>query len=372
MLEFTIKTLDFLNFLQKATVATDVNKIMPITEYILLEILPNTNTLIATASDLENTLVTQVDVNNANDGSVVLHAKSFTIFIDKLSKSYKNIRVAVNANNQCSIYCGRTGEHVRSGLPKDKYLNIDTTFQNSNSPEIQGSDLLTAINLVLNCIADTGSVLSGAYIYTKDNTLFLVGTNSRKLCEVAIPLTTTYNLDAIIDKKTLTIIKNCLIKDKDGNITIHYDNSKLYFKINDTQIIANTKYGVYPDYKQYITLHRPYAIAFNKEELTNKVSIVQESADIEKSASVWDIKKNTVSIYTDHTGKHESTEVLDVNYNDAEFKIGLDTRIVLQILGSLKEEYLTLMFDSPVSPVLIKSIVNNLEVHSIIVPMRIN
>ncbi|MDA3881750.1 MAG: DNA polymerase III subunit beta [Bacteroidales bacterium] len=335
-MEFIVSTSDLLSQLNIVKSVINSKNTLPILDNFLFQL--NGKTLQITASDLETTLNTEIEIENAKgSGIIAIEAKRLTDLLKEFTD--QPLTFKINTENFHIDIQSASGKYAIVGQNGDEFPKI---------PEIQeekititlGSELVQkAISSTIFATGDDEMrpVMNGILVELTEEYFRMVATDSHKLARYTRN-DVKANKDAtfILPKKTATILKNTLIKD--GNdITIEFDSKNAFFKLTDYNIVCRLIEGKYPAYNAVIPTQNTNKLLVDRMDLYSKLKVVSifanpasNLAKLEMGGAMLNISAQDIDFST------SAQEQLNCKYEGEAMSIGFKSKFLLEILQNIE------------------------------------
>ena len=363
-------------FLEKLTIVKSVAEkrtTMPILSSILLSTKQGDNPLFITATDMETTIVANVDIDfngdvpSDNYGIAVSAHKLFEI-VQKLPDG--NIEVNQKKNNWIELKMGN-GKYKMAGISHTDFPQIPT-YTEDDFFTIDSSMLNDMISKTVPYVPtdDFRRNLCGIFLEKSDeDKIRLVATDGHRLSFVENSLIDDVKLseNVIIPKKAFLELKK--ISKQYESIKMKVQDSFFVAYSEDIIIFSRLIIGDYPDYRKVIPDETKFELEIDRKEFLSSLKRINVFASkISKAVHIiFDNNSMAIESATDDVG--EAKEVSSVDYSDKLLKVRIDGNYLIDALESIDQEYIIFKFSDELSPVIIKP--KDTENHMcIIMPMR--
>ena len=174
--------------------------------------------------------------------------------------------------------------------------------------------------------------IASVYIYTKDNSIYFVSTDTFRLSEMRFLLEDGLKDDIsfIVPIKSVEKILRVLDGSSDPDISIHIDNDVIYLSTKNITVKTNNISGNFPDYKNIMPTNFETEITFLKADLANFL----------KKARLFSNNLNKISF----TIKGKTNELPAFNY-----------RYINDAISSIADDRVTFSFtESQANPLIVR------------------
>jgi DNA polymerase-3 subunit beta len=347
--------------------ALAVNKNIPILEGIRIYAKGDEVTLSAYNQELY--IEKKIKAEIMLEGEVVVNGKLFNEYANKLS-SLNRIEIEKNDNSKISIIYENSEAEIT-------YYDIDNfpslgEYNDEISINIKECDFKELIDRVIFCVSlnDTRLLLKSCNMEVIDNTIEAVCLDGYR---VAISRKQILNkkgeLKFIILGKILSDISK-ILNDSDETIKISRVNNMVLIDLNHTKIRTTIVEGEFYNYRNNLPNEVNNEIIINKEELEkclSRVSII--SKDLAFNKITITVEENKFNIFSE-SEKGKINETIDCKASGEKFRIGLNSKYLMDAIQRIKEDYLKIEIERPIKPILVKKIEGD-EYKCVILPLRL-
>ncbi|MDR1878813.1 MAG: DNA polymerase III subunit beta [Bacteroidales bacterium] len=342
--------------LQTVSSIITTNSAMPITENVLFEI--EGVKLQLTATDLETTMTTEVELSDAEGGGkVVIPAK---IVLETL-KSLPDVPVIFTISDEYAIEISADESNYKlMGFDADEFPQ-KPTMENAASFEI---DAKIWGNGIAKTIFATGTVdirpvMAGVLCEVKPDDITFVATDAHRLVWYKHSgLQFGVEASFIMPKKPLLVLKN-IVQSFEGNIRVDFNDSKIAFNLDTVSIVSKLIEGKYPNYDAVIPkgnnnmlkverlpfLQRMRSISPYANQSTHQVRLKIEPSSMRLTAEDIDVSYRATA-----------TVPCTFEYEDGgeePFEIGFSSKFLQEMLNNMESQEVIFKLSHPKSAGLI-------------------
>jgi DNA polymerase III subunit beta len=337
-MRFVVSSTELLKHLNAISRVISSKNTLPILDNFLMKI--EGKTLMITASDLETTLITKIELDNSEEeGLIAIQAKimldtlkefpeqplTFTIDPDSLAVEI------LSSNGKFSIV-GHNGEDFPV-LPKlgDNHHNI-----------ILSHDLLfTGLNKTLFATADDElrPVMNGIFIELSPEEVTFVASDAHKL--VRYKRSDVKYSDAasfILPKKPASLLKNLLPRE-DSDVKLEFDEKNAFFTLSGFKMVCRLVEGKYPAYNSVIPLNNPNELVIDRVDFYTTLKRVSVFAN--QGSNLVRLKLTDTELIVsaqDIDFAISAVETIKCEYNGQAMEIGFKSTFLIEILSNLSSE----------------------------------
>lgn len=351
-MNFSASSTELLSHLQAISRVINSKNALPILDNFLLEL--EGNKLTMTASDIETTLITSMDVENANgNGKVAIASK---LLLDTLREfSEQPLRFDINDSNLAMVISSDNGKYNFIGQNGDEYPRIPSLQDDARAMTLPVETLAAGINKTIFCTADDElrPVMNGIYFDIYPDGLTMVATDAHKLVRYKTSYTTCSlaegedKMSFILPKKPATMLKNILPKES-GEVDLKFDNKNAYFKLSGYTMICRQVEGRYPNYNGVIPQSNLYKVIVDRQSFLNALKRVSVFSNQASNLIKLQINDNQIHISAqDIDFSISAEEKISCQYSDEMIKIGFKSAFLIEILNNLSAQEIVLEMTDP-------------------------
>jgi len=393
---FNISLAEFKDSLKKTLPAISSKTTIPILEHLNFILEGNILKIISTDQDI--TIMTTVEVDGIEDGSVLIPGKRLNDVISSFNNNLE-LKFEVNQENYEIKYKYSTGNYTMKGLNPQDYLELPELFQ-SNKPNFDGENIIKEIGADIDAAffekeqlqrlaIKTGNSVStdefrpamtGVLIQFRNNIVKAVSTDSYRL-SMATLKTEKNNfpeeLDLIIPSKTIGLIK---LFDSDVLVSFIKSNSKIThirFDVDNTIYISRIIDEKFPPYESVIPTNNELVALVDKTELLSSIKSVSQCSNRLSKQIKIKFESNTMVISgKDDDSGTDAILTKPCEYSNPEsFEMGFNYTFLEQSinnLDNLENNIIYFTFSDPQSSALLLPSLNDSDVLMLIMPVRIS
>ena len=374
-MRLTVERNELLTALHRVQGIVEKRNTMPSLANVLLEAKPEG--LDISATDLELGMRGLYKATVEESGSVTFSARKLYEILKEINDS----QIAMTVTDDCLVTIKtERGEFKVVGLPSKDFPPLPT-IERDGLISLPGAGLLQLIRKTLFAVGDndTRYVLNGLLIVvTKAGeapVIRLVGTDGHRLAmaEQKLEADAKASLEqeekVIVPKKAAAEIRRLLEEGGDEPM-IGFTKNMLIFRKSGLVLTSRLMEGNYPNYQQVIPKASNKKISVNRDDLEGalrRVSVLSQN----KSYSVkLTFSKKAITLFSSHPDMGEAQEEIPAGFNGDEFSAGFNARYLLDVLGVMESETVTLNMEASLSPCLIRETDNPLF-QAVVMPVKV-
>ena len=109
----------------------------------------------------------------------------------------------------------------------------------------------------------------------------------------------------------------------------------------------------------------------NAVEIKNAISLASVLVDAESNKLIWELNGNTLKVSAHNSNYGESHEELFIHYSGKPLKLGLNYKLLNEILKEIETDEIEYHFNNALSPLLLQE-KNRNEYFYIMMPMKLD
>ncbi|GGK60324.1 MULTISPECIES: DNA polymerase III subunit beta [Flavobacteriaceae] len=343
-MKFIVSSSQLLKQLQVLGGVINSSNTLPILDNFLFEL--NQNELKISASDLETTMSTTIDVESDSEGSVAVSAR---LLLDTL-KTFPNqpLTFKTEENNSLEISSSH-GKYDMAYFDGNEFPKA-VSIQSPSTTVIPGNVLSTAISKTIFAAGndDLRPVMSGVFFQFSSENLTFVATDAHKLVKYTrTDVTANDAAEFIMPKKPLNLLKG-ILGTVDNDVTIEYNDSNAKFTFDNVILVCRLIDGKYPNYDAVIPKENPNKLTVDRGTFLNsvkRVSIFSSKTTHQIRLKMAGTELNISAEDIDYSNKAEERLVCD--YQGDDMQIGFNSRFLTEMLSNLNSNEVLIEMSLP-------------------------
>ena len=343
-MKFIVSSSQLLKQLQILGGVINNNNTLPILDNFLFEL--NQNELKISASDLETTISSTIDVESESKGSAAISAR---LLLDTL-KTFPNqpltFKTDDNSTIEISSEQGKYDMAYFDGEEFPKSISLDAP----SSTVIPANILGTAISKTIFATGndDLRPVMSGVFFQFSSDNLTFVATDAHKLVKYTrSDISANESAEFIMPKKPLNLLKG-ILGSNESDVTIEYNNTNAKFIFDNVVLICRLIDGKYPNYDAVIPKENPNKLVIERASFLNstrRVSIFSSKTTHQIRLKMAGTELNISAEDIDYANKAD--ERLNCDYQGDDMQIGFNSRFLTEMLSNLTSEEVLIEMSLP-------------------------
>ena len=355
-MKFSVSSAELFSSIQLAGGAIGTNPVLPILEDFLFELKGDNLTI--TATDLETSIITTLDVSGEEDGTIAVPAR---ILIDTVKALPEQpLTIEVNGETNGITITSSYGNYRLAGDDGSDFPDLPAQ-SNVQEVELPSSIIGRGISKTLFSTAndELRPAMSGVYITFEADTVTFVATDGHKLVKYTFTIGKSNAMASFIaPKKSLNLVKNAMI---DGETTsLAFNKSNAFFAVGGTQYICRLIDSKFPDYNAVIPVNNPNEMVIGRMDLLNSLKRNAIYANKTTNQVVLNIVDNSLEVSSqDLDFSNEAKESLTCTYGGTPIMIGFNARFLIEMLGVLESDEIKLELSEPNSAGILSPSIEN-------------
>ncbi len=346
-MKFVVSSTELLKHLNAISRVISSKNTLPILDNFLFRL--EGKSLSVTASDLETTLITTMELDHSeDDGLVALPAKILLDTLKEFPEQPLSFQLdtetmgmnILSANGKFSIP-GQNGEE----FPTQPILNEEHYTIN-----VPHEVMLNGINKTLFATADDElrPVMNGINIEISPVEMTFVASDAHKLVRYKRADVKSENeASFILPKKPASLLKNLLPRE-DFDVVLEFDEKNAIFQLTGFKMVCRLVEGRYPAYNSVIPTNNPNKLLIDRVEFYNtlrRVSVFSNQASnlvrLKLTASELIVSAQDIDFAI------SAVEKIKCDFDGQEMEIGFKSTFLIEILANLTSTDVKMMLSDP-------------------------
>jgi DNA polymerase-3 subunit beta len=343
-MKFIVSSSLLLKQLQVLGGVINSNNTLPILDNFLFEL--SENQLKVSASDLETTMSSVVEVESESSGSIAVSAR---LLLDTL-KTFPNQPLTFKTEGKNTIEISSSqGKYDMAYFGGDEFPKA-VSLPSPSTTVIPAHILGTAISKTIFAAGndDLRPVMSGVFFQFSPQSLTFVATDAHKLVKYSrMDVTAGQTAEFIMPKKPLNLLKG-ILGGSDSEVTIEYNDSNAKFTFDNIVLVCRLIDGKYPNYEAVIPKENPNKLTIDRASFLNsvrRVSIFSSKTTHQIRLKMAGKELNISAEDLDFANKAD--ERLNCDYQGDDMQIGFNSRFLSEMLNNLNSNEVLIEMSLP-------------------------
>jgi DNA polymerase III subunit beta len=367
-MKFSVSQQSLVKALNIVSKAVSSRTTIPILKGILLNV-SNDGILTMSASDLEISIQTSIEVENYEAGEIVLSAKLFSEIIRKLPSTTVHINVE---GENAFINCGSSDFNI-VGFSSDDFPRISIDEEISDKITFESNTLKDMIRKTsfAASIDEARGVLTGVLLECKENTINMVALDGFRMAVIRENIINGKTENIVIPAKSINEIGKIIAESEEvESVDVSIDEKRAVFNVGGTLVTLRLLEGNFVDYNSILKSDSKLSVLVNKNDLMSCVERASLFAKVGKNNLIkMEIKDSLMEITSQSEEGNVKEEVI-ITKEGENLTIGFNSKYMIDCLRAIDDEEIKMYFNTPISPCLVRPVDGN-EYEYLILPVRI-
>jgi DNA polymerase-3 subunit beta len=347
-MKFVVSSIDLLNHLQTVSRVISPKNTLPILDNFLFNL--DGKNLEITASDLETTMITSMQLQNTSDSGIIsVPARLLTDTLKEFPE--QPLSFDINEETLAIVITTENGQFTIVGQNGSDFPQLPAIKEDKKTElQIQAESLEGAIASTLFATADDElrPVMNGIYFDIAPEDITFVASDAHKLVRYKRKdIKTEANSSFILPKKPASLLKNLLIKEK-GNVLIEVDDKNAFFTLSNHKLVCRLVEGNYPSYNSVIPADNQNKLIIDRLKFLNTLRRVSVFSNQASNLVKMHLTGNQVTISAqDIDFSISAYERIPCQYEGDEMDIGFKSVFLIEILSNLQSSDVVVELSDP-------------------------
>lgn len=344
-MKFIVNSAYLLKQLSNINGVITTNPVVPILENFLFEL--EKGGLTVTASDLQTSMITEIQVESKEQGSIAVPAR---ILLDTLKNLPEQpVTFSIDESTYSIEIISDNGRYKLSGENATDFPKVPSV-SNDFSAEISTEILSRAVN---NTIFATSNdelrpAMTGVYVNLGDTTTTFVATDGHRLVRYRRTDVKSENGNSIIiPRKALNLLKATLPVEN-TEVTVNFNMSNAFFKFGNIKMICRLIDERFPDYENVIPSGNNIQMSIERSDLLGALKRISIYANKTTHQVRLKITGSELQISAEDLDfSNEANERLSCEHDGEDIEIGFNAKFLIEMLNNLDSDKIQLTMSAP-------------------------
>jgi DNA polymerase-3 subunit beta len=321
------------------------NPVVPILENFLFEL--EKGGLTVTASDLQTSMITEIQVESKEKGSIAVPAR---ILLDTLKNLPEQpVTFSIDDSTYSVEIISDNGRYKLSGENATDFPKVPTV-SNDFTAEISTEVLSRAVN---NTIFATSNdelrpAMTGVYVNLGDKNTTFVATDGHRLVRYRRADVKSDNGNSIIiPRKALNLLKATL-PSENTEVNLNFNLSNAFFKFGNIKMICRLIDERFPDYDNVIPSNNNIKMTIERNDLLGALKRISIYANKTTHQVRLKITGSELQISAEDLDfSNEANERLSCEHDGEDIEIGFNAKFLIEMLTNLDSDKIALNMSAP-------------------------
>ncbi len=344
-MKFIVSSSALLKQLSSISGVITSNPVVPILENFLFEI--NDGALKITASDLQTSMITEMEVEARESGSIAVPAR---ILMDTMKNLPEQpVTFSIDEETYTIEISSDNGRYKLAGENATDFPRTPEVHD-PYGVDIPADTLQNAIANTLFAVSndELRPAMTGVYIQLRDTNATFVATDGHRLIRYRrVDVAADMDNNIIIPKKALNLLRATLPSGATP-VTIEFNASNAFFRFNNVRMICRLIDERFPDYENVIPVDNNNKMVINRMEFLSSMKRIAIYANKTTHQVRLKITGSELQISAEDLDfSNEATERLSCDHDGDDIEIGFNARFLIEMLNNLDSSDVQLNLSKP-------------------------
>jgi DNA polymerase III subunit beta len=344
-MKFIVNSSYLLKQLSNINGVITTNPVVPILENFLFEL--EKGSLTVTASDLQTSMITELQVESKEKGNIAVPAKILLETLKNLPE--QPVTFSIDESTYSVEIISDNGRYKLSGENATDFPKVPTV-SNDFSAEISSEVMARAVN---NTIFATSNdelrpAMTGVYVNLGEKNTTFVATDGHRLVRYRRTDIKSENGNAIIiPRKALNLLKATL-PSENTPVSIDFNMSNAYFKFGNIKMICRLIDERYPDYENVIPTVNNIKMTIGRTDFLSALRRISIYANKTTHQVRLKITGSELQISAEDLDfSNEANERLSCEHEGEDIEIGFNAKFLIEMLNNSDTDQIKLTMSAP-------------------------
>ncbi|MDN5202888.1 DNA polymerase III subunit beta [Fulvivirgaceae bacterium BMA10] len=321
------------------------NPVVPILENFLFEI--NDGILTVTASDLQTSMITELEVEAKESGSIAVPAKILLETLRNLPE--QPVTFSIDEETYSIELSSDNGRYKLAGENATDFPKVPTV-SDGYSVNMSTGVLGAAIN---NTIFATSNdelrpAMTGVYLNLSETNTTFVATDGHRLVRYRrVDIAADTDNTIIIPRKALNLLKASLPAEN-SNVTLEFNPANAFFKFDNVKLICRLIDERFPDYENVIPADNNNLMTIDRSEFLGSLRRISIYANKTTHQVRLKITGSELQISAEDLDfSNEANERLLCEHEGEDIEIGFNAKFLVEMLSNIDSDHVVLQLSAP-------------------------
>ncbi len=314
------------------------NPVVPILENFLFEI--NEGNLTVTASDLQTSIITELQVEAKDNGSIAVPAKILLETLKNLpeqpvtfSIDEESYSIEINSDN------GRYKLSGENATDFPKVPSLADGYSVDMSSDVLASAIANTIFATSN--DELRPAMTGVYLKLDDKSTTFVATDGHRLIRYRrVDIAGDMDHSMIIPRKALTLLRST-IPSENTNVSVEFNAANAFFSFGNIKMICRLIDERFPDYENVIPVDNENNMVIDRQEFLSSLKRIAIYANKTTHQVRLKITGSELMISAEDLDfSNEANERLSCEHEGEDIEIGFNAKFLIEMLSNLESSKL--------------------------------
>jgi DNA polymerase-3 subunit beta len=346
-MRFNVSSTSLSNRLQTISRVQSSKNALPILDCILFELVDGV--LKMTASDSETTMVTTVEVTDADgEGKFAIGAKQLISSVKEISE--QPITFQVDQNTFAIEITYQNGKYNLIGQNGYEFPVSSSVNDSSRNLSIDAQVMFNGINRSLFAAADDElrPQMNGVYFDMTQESITFVASDGHKLVRNRVFSAHVDEPSAFILPKKPALLLKAVLPKAEGDAVVRFDDRNAEIQLTDYTISCRLIEGRYPNYNSVIPTDNPFRVTADRMAFISALRRVSVFASQSSALIKVHVDQGTLTVSArDLDFSTSAEEHIMCDYDGTPMSIGFNGPFLIDVLNSINSNDIILELADP-------------------------
>lgn len=345
LMKFIVNSAYLLKQLSNINGVITTNPVVPILENFLFEL--DKGSLTVTASDLQTSMITELQVESKEKGSIAVPAR---ILLDTLKNLPEQpVTFSIDESTYSIEIISDNGRYKLSGENATDFPKVPAV-SNDFTADFSTEVLARAIN---NTIFATSNdelrpAMTGVYVSLGEKNTTFVATDGHRLVRYRRTDVKSENGNSIIiPRKALNLLKATL-PSENTDVVVNFNMSNAYFKFGNIKMICRLIDERFPDYDNVIPTANNIKMSIERSDFLGALKRISIYANKTTHQVRLKITGSELQISAEDLDfSNEANERLSCDHDGEDIEIGFNAKFLIEMLTNMDSDKIGLTMSAP-------------------------
>jgi DNA polymerase III subunit beta len=344
-MKFIVNSAYLLKQLSNINGVITTNPVVPILENFLFEL--DKGGLTVTASDLQTSMITEIQVESKEKGSIAVPAR---ILLDTLKNLPEQpVTFSIDESTYSIEIISDNGRYKLSGENATDFPKVPNV-SNDFTAELSSEVLARAVN---NTIFATSNdelrpAMTGVYVNLGEKSTTFVATDGHRLVRYRrTDVKSDNGSSIIIPRKALNLLKATLPAEN-TDVSVNFNLSNAFFKFGNIRMICRLIDERFPDYENVIPTGNNIRMSIERSDLLGALKRISIYANKTTHQVRLKITGSELQISAEDLDfSNEANERLSCEHEGEDIEIGFNAKFLIEMLSNMDSDKIGLTMSAP-------------------------
>ncbi|MDH5397603.1 MAG: DNA polymerase III subunit beta [Cyclobacteriaceae bacterium] len=344
-MKFIVSSASLLKQLSSINGVVTTNPVVPILENFLFEV--SEGSLTVTASDLQTSMITELEIESKESGSIAVPAKILMETLKNLPE--QPVTFSIDEETYSIELSSDNGRYKLSGenatdFPKVPVVSDD--FSIDLSTDVLGKAINSTIFATSN--DELRPAMTGVYMNLSDTNTTFVSTDGHRLVRYRrVDIASENGSTIIIPRKALNLLKSTL-PTENTSVTIEFNMANAFFKFGNIRMICRLIDERFPDYDNVIPSDNNIKMTIDRHEFLSSLRRIAIYANKTTHQIRVKITGSELMISAEDLDfANEANERLTCEHDGEDIEIGFNAKFMIEMLNNAQSDRIELHLSAP-------------------------